>query len=92
MIFQRLKNHYEFISAKLTEIEKQLSHLPPGQLNCWSVNGQSKYYLSQNHKRTYLSSKNEFLIFNCFAKRTFSRRKSLATLYPFYANAAFLSY
>ena len=85
MIFQRLKNHYEFISAKLTEIEKQLSHLPPGQLNCWSVNGQSKYYLSQNHKRTYLSS-------NCFAKRTFSRRKSLATLYPFYANAAFLSY
>ena len=62
MIFQRLKNHYEFISAKLTEIEKQLSHLPPGQLNCWSVNGQSKYYLSQNHKRTYLSSKNEFLI------------------------------
>ena len=62
MIFQRLKNHYEFISAKLTEIEKRLSHLPPGQLNCWSVNGQSKYYLSQNHKRTYLSSKNEFLI------------------------------
>lgn len=34
MIFQKLKNHYEFISAKLTEIEKQLSHLPPGQLNC----------------------------------------------------------
>ncbi len=62
MAFQGLKNRYEFITAKLAEIEKQLSHLPPGQLNCWFVKEQPKYYLSQNHKRTYLSVKNEFLI------------------------------
>ena len=62
MIFQGLQNRYDYITAKLTEIERELPHLPPGRLICGFYKGHPKYYLSCNKVRTYLSSKDATLI------------------------------
>lgn len=39
MIFQGLQNRYDYITAKLTEIERELPHLPPGRLICGFYKG-----------------------------------------------------
>ena len=62
MIFQGLQNRYDYITAKLTEIERELPHLPPGRLICGFYKGHPKYYLSSDKVRTYLSSKDATLI------------------------------
>ena len=62
MIFQGLQNRYDYITAKLTEIERELPHLPPGRLICGFYKGHPKYYLSCDKVRTYLSSKDATLI------------------------------
>ena len=62
MIFQGLQNRYDYITAKLTEVERELPHLPPGRLICGFYKGHPKYYLSSDKVRTYLSSKDATLI------------------------------
>ena len=84
MIFQGLQNRYDYITAKLTEIERELPHLPPGRLICGFYKGHPKYYLSSDKVRTYLSSKDATLIqqlSSCFTKGPPCRKESPIALY-----------
>lgn len=85
MIFQGLQNRYDYITAKLTEIERELPHLPPGRLICGFYKGHPKYYLSCDKVRTYLSSKDATLIQQLSYKNIFLlyKRTSLQKRKPY---------
>ena len=61
MIYERIKYEYETLCNHIRRIQSELQKLPPGKLICCHQQNTSKWYLSDNHRKTYIPKSNRHL-------------------------------